>query len=1620
MSFKSKTLERKEEIQQRQVLNGMFVKNKKYGQTPTDDERRYLTPTINIKDLQVPPDVKSSQQRNRHFIITEAVNANRPKPILVTDSKGTAVAAHSSATVATQLVKKVSVPSNNPMAGQSSGGGNVASAAVSSSRRTSRQETMGANQSSGTTERSSTRTSGASRSHENIIGKYKLGKTIGKGNFAKVKLAKHLPSDKDVAVKIVDKHKLNASSLTKLHREVKIMKMVEHPNIVKLYEVIEEKNFMYLIMEYASGGEVFDYLVAHGRMKEKEARVKFRQIVSAIQYCHAKKIIHRDLKAENLLLDCEMNIKIADFGFSNEFSLGTKLDTFCGSPPYAAPELFQGKKYDGPEVDVWSLGVILYTLVSGSLPFDGGTLKELRERVLRGKYRIPFYMSTDCENLLKRFLVLNPIKRSTLEQIMQDRWMNMGYEDETMRPYNGQQPLQSATEPIDHVRIDTIAAKLQLNPAEVEISVRDRKFDESYAFYHIMGRRPNDAYLTPSMGGIGLPSSASVTSSSSRPQGANALGRRYSTGGERPSQREQRELLQHMSGHGAKPDGAISSGGANGASATSSTYATPRRPTTADTAMGGHRPTTNQEAASHLVATAASAKQRNSGNNANNHQQHALNDLSSNATNTNNRYHQQNSDVVNSNSVSSSRHEATEGRERGGSNTTSRSITSSGYGGSSGMRNSGTPNDRGAASPHQNQQNAPHQDIRVSSTLTRRSTVGPSASPHSTALQSGGMSAAPGTSNLINGGTPGPQHHMNIHDHRKTTGATSQVVSPGTRVYYRKPPAGSTSGAAIVTLANNRSGSSSSSYTTSVPTTSANNSNGCQQPVVMTATSSSNRSSVAVKTRTAWPRSASVSTSANSTSSAASATSGNYRNVSRTPTYSTNGANNSVTVTSTSGRSSAAVMVTSSTSQSSNSAAAPGQGTNDPLSTSSSGYSKITTPRHGSNNAANSHNAGSGGPNSPSGAGSMHQPSRIPTSANMINTGFEEWMATLPLPIRGRPGSIAAPSTTSGGGTLSSHGAGGHISSNHSNTSVNSSGREATVSSIAAGAANSNLRWQTTASPHLSRNTPGRSTISGPTSLRSTNTADHRMMLNSPHQQNSVDVSSSTLGQPHHRSTATSASSTAGGYNSATSATNSPLTRSATQQSNLLHTPSASPSGTNLNNPHPHSQHQHHHGGMGDMGGSGHHSPGSQTGFNRNHPTQQSLIGRISTTFKRSASEGKGARRINYSATLKNAAAYGGAGTNPGGTGGATGSRESNLFNPYLSPIGSNAAFPPNPANPVTSTNQNQSVMTGSSGSNNNASNNTLVINPVSSANHNHSSQMQASLNTTAIAHNEITGGNRRGSRSSYDSPDGHIVHHNQSAVTTANSNNSILSGYFTPSKMQELQHKQHLQYMRSLPVPEIRFDQSIDVNEIYTSDLSPESSSTSLSSSCSSPCSTNMDPISAVVARYSYEKTPSLGYNFTFSPYPARMMSLQKAFESINEDETSSLGGGQVGGGGHQGTGGGGGPNANLKPRSLRFTWSMKTTSAMEPTQMMQEIYKVLVAHNVQVECRERFLYYCTYAGGCNADGSDSDESKITWEMEVCKLPRLSLNGVRFKRISGTSIGFKNIASKIANELRL
>ncbi|XP_054659330.1 serine/threonine-protein kinase SIK2 isoform X3 [Grus americana] len=255
------------------------------------------------------------------------------------------------------------------------------------------------------------------------VGFYDIEGTLGKGNFAVVKLARHRITRSEVAIKIIDKSQLDAVNLEKIYREVQIMKMLDHPHIIKLYQVMETKSMLYLVTEFAKNGEIFDYLASHGRLSESEARRKFWQILSAVEYCHGRKIVHRDLKAENLLLDNNMNIKIADFGFGNFYKSGEPLTTWCGSPPYAAPEVFEGQQYEGPQLDIWSMGVVLYVLVCGALPFDGPTLPILRQRVLEGRFRIPYFMSEECEHLIRRMLVLDPSKRLTIAQIKEHKWM---------------------------------------------------------------------------------------------------------------------------------------------------------------------------------------------------------------------------------------------------------------------------------------------------------------------------------------------------------------------------------------------------------------------------------------------------------------------------------------------------------------------------------------------------------------------------------------------------------------------------------------------------------------------------------------------------------------------------------------------------------------------------------------------------------------------------------------------------------------------------------------------------------------------------------------------------------------------------------------------------------------------------------------------------------------------------------------------------------------------------------------------------------------------------------------------------------------------------------------------
>lgn len=255
------------------------------------------------------------------------------------------------------------------------------------------------------------------------IGQYILGKNLGIGAFGKVKLATHAVTGHKVAVKILNKVKIKQLGMEeKVQREINILHLCTHPHIIRLYEVIDTPTDIFLVNEYVSGGELFDYIVSKGRLSADEARNFFHQIVSGVEYCHFQKIVHRDLKPENLLLDSNLNIKIADFGLSNLMRDGDFLRTSCGSPNYAAPEVISGHLYAGPEVDVWSCGVILYALLCGSLPFDDESIPNLFKKIKSGMYSLPSHLSQLARNLIPRMLEVDPMKRITIPEIRLHPW----------------------------------------------------------------------------------------------------------------------------------------------------------------------------------------------------------------------------------------------------------------------------------------------------------------------------------------------------------------------------------------------------------------------------------------------------------------------------------------------------------------------------------------------------------------------------------------------------------------------------------------------------------------------------------------------------------------------------------------------------------------------------------------------------------------------------------------------------------------------------------------------------------------------------------------------------------------------------------------------------------------------------------------------------------------------------------------------------------------------------------------------------------------------------------------------------------------------------------------------
>ncbi|XP_059150483.1 NUAK family SNF1-like kinase 1 [Physella acuta] len=261
----------------------------------------------------------------------------------------------------------------------------------------------------------------------NLKNRFQLLKTLGEGTYGKVKLAADKSTGEHVAIKYIKKTKIqDENDLVRIRREIQILSSLRHKHIVNIREVFEKKDKIVLVMDYAQGGELYDYLNKMGKLNEREARRIFRQIVSAIHYCHQNGIVHRDLKLENIILDDEGNVKIADFGLSNYYSLNSTLKTFCGSPLYASPEIVNGKPYHGPEVDVWSLGVILYTLVYGSMPFESNNLVTLKQQISNGDYTQPANLS-DAAGLIRHMLTVTASRRATMEDALRHWWINFGH-----------------------------------------------------------------------------------------------------------------------------------------------------------------------------------------------------------------------------------------------------------------------------------------------------------------------------------------------------------------------------------------------------------------------------------------------------------------------------------------------------------------------------------------------------------------------------------------------------------------------------------------------------------------------------------------------------------------------------------------------------------------------------------------------------------------------------------------------------------------------------------------------------------------------------------------------------------------------------------------------------------------------------------------------------------------------------------------------------------------------------------------------------------------------------------------------------------------------------------------
>ncbi|KAJ5067246.1 protein kinase [Anaeramoeba ignava] len=332
--------------------------------------------------------------------------------------------------------------------------------------------------------------------HKKVVGNYLLLKTIGKGSFGKVKLGKHILTGSQVAIKIIDKSliSIRKGAEQRLKNELKILQEIKHPNVISLYEIIETKSFVYLITQYASGGELFDFIVSHGRLEEPLTRKFFRQIIDAVDFCHSHNIAHRDIKPENILLDEKLNIKIIDFGLSSFISSNGLCKTCCGSPSYSAPELIKGNIYDPIKADIWSMGVLLYALLCGKLPFPGTTTKEICESILSAKFSVPSHVSESAKDLLEIMIEPNPFLRASLEEIRYHKWLSIGYSEPPERIIIPKNILENPKESIINFLVE-----IGVSRDSLLTSLKKNKFNSFTATYLLvhMEMKKNPNYKLP-------------------------------------------------------------------------------------------------------------------------------------------------------------------------------------------------------------------------------------------------------------------------------------------------------------------------------------------------------------------------------------------------------------------------------------------------------------------------------------------------------------------------------------------------------------------------------------------------------------------------------------------------------------------------------------------------------------------------------------------------------------------------------------------------------------------------------------------------------------------------------------------------------------------------------------------------------------------------------------------------------------------------------------------------------------------------------------------------------------------------------------------------------------------